>query len=81
VRDGKYDVAEGQFERRAATVEAGPDLRAQALMELGALQRNVLNPGRDSSRALQTYRRLVDEFPDSPLRSSAQLEIERLEAP
>jgi hypothetical protein len=81
VRDGKYDVAEGQFERLAATVEAGPDLRAQALMELGALQRNVLNPGRDSSRALQTYRRLVDEFPDSPLRSSAQLEIERLEAP
>lgn len=81
VRDGKYDVAAGQFERLANTVEAGSDLRAEALLDLGALYRNVLNPARNPKLASKYYQRLIDEFPDSPLRVSAEQEIDRLRAP
>ena len=80
-RDGKWDDAAQQFRRLADTVEAGPEMRTAALMDLGSLHRNVLNPTRDPELAAQSYERLIEEFPDSPLRADAEAELERLRAP
>jgi TPR repeat protein len=61
---GRFSVAEEKF----LSVYHGsdnPDRRARALIELGELYSNALNPKRDTATALNYYERVLDEFPDA----------------
>ncbi len=76
---GRFDEAAGIFERVAADRSAKSELREQALLQLGSVFTNVLNPTRDEKRARGYYQALLDDFPESKLRTEAQQRIDELQ--
>ena len=79
VIEGHFTNAAGEFEQAYTTPGADPEFRAEALFELGEAYTNILNPWRDSARALDYFRRLLEEFPDSEFVVDAEANIEVLE--
>jgi TPR repeat protein len=59
---GRFSVAEEKF-LSVYHESDNPDRRARALIELGELYSNALNPKRDSATALNYLERAVKEFP------------------
>jgi hypothetical protein len=60
---GRFSVAEEKFLSVYRNSDAKPDRRAKALIELGELYSNALNPNRDEATALTYFERVADEFP------------------
>ena len=62
---GRFSVAEEKFLSVYRDSDAKPDRRAKALIELGELYSNALNPNRDAATALNYFERVGDEFPQA----------------
>ncbi len=76
--DGKYEEAVTVLTRLYNNRSARAEFRASALLQLGSVFTNVLNPRRDEERAYDYFRKLVEEFPDSEHRAEAEIRMERL---
>jgi predicted negative regulator of RcsB-dependent stress response len=75
VQAGDYDAAVATYQAAAESAD-GPIPVEAVLLQLG---RTYLRAGR-SDDARQTFSRVVDEFPSSPLSSEAQHELSLLDA-
>jgi hypothetical protein len=62
---GRFDAAEKKFLAVYRNPSAGTDRRARALVELGELLSNILNPRRDRAAAIDYLERVRDEFPEA----------------
>jgi outer membrane protein assembly factor BamD (BamD/ComL family) len=81
VMDGRFDQAIAAFTRLYENVEAKPESRAEALLELGRVHSHILNPRRDEAKAVESFQKLADEFPESKLRDEALEKIEQIQPP
>lgn len=80
---GRFSVAEEKFLTVYHNSDAKPDRRAKALIELGELYSNALNPKRDPATALNYFERVSDEFPEAEqkTRDTAEKSAATLRAP
>jgi TPR repeat protein len=62
---GRFSDAEEKFLSVYHNSDAKADRRAKALIELGELYSNALNPKRDPATALTYFERVGDEFPEA----------------
>ena len=62
---GRFTVAQEKFLSVYRNSDAKPDRRAKALIELGELYSNALNPNRDHATALDYFERVAEEFPQA----------------
>ena len=69
---GNYDEAGREYENYLRLSPSGGQ-RDQALFRLGLTYTLRANPGPDWNRATSVFKQLVDEYPDSPLKPSANL--------
>ena len=75
---GKWPEAEAAFVEVYGNGAVRAETRAQALYELGQLYSNYLNPQRDNTKAIDWYRKLLDEFPNDRLAPDALSRIDEL---
>ena len=80
VSEGRFDAALAAFQAAYASGDAKPDHKASALLGMGQVYSNVLNPKRDVDKALLAYRRLIADYPDSKLKEEAERAVASLEA-
>ena len=75
MRDGEFTAASATLEPILESADASSEHKAAALLELGRINVDVLNPRRDPELARVYFQRLVDEYPSSELvpRASEQL--------
>lgn len=78
VRNGDYLGAAEAFRAVAESGTASSQLRAEALLRLGQVHADPMNPGKDPEKAVSVFQRLVEEFPDSELRNEAEQRLARL---
>lgn len=78
MRDGQFAAAAALLEPIVDSPEAEPEHKAEALLELGRINVDVLNPRRDPELARVYFQRLVDEHPSSELVPRAREHLERL---
>ena len=69
---GNYEEAGREYENYLRLSPSGGQ-RDQALFRLGLSYTLRANPGPDWNRATSVFKQLVDEYPDSPLKPSANL--------
>jgi hypothetical protein len=50
-----------------------PDLRDQALFQIGLIYAHPVNPDRNYLKSLESFQRIVQQFPESPLRQDAKI--------
>jgi|SRR5690606_37678153 len=78
MRDGEFAAAAATLEPIPDSADASPEHKAAALLELGRINVDVLNPRRDPELARTYFQRLVDEHPSSELVPRAREQLERL---
>lgn len=78
MRDGEFAAASATLELIPDAADADPEQKAAALLELGRINVDVLNPRRDPELARQYFQRLVDEHPSSELVPRAREQLGRL---
>jgi tetratricopeptide (TPR) repeat protein len=78
VIEGRFDEAVAVLTRVYENQKADAKYRAQALFELGQTHSHLLNPRRDEDKALLYFEKLVEEYPESELRTEAEKKIERM---
>ena len=82
---GKQYVKEGLYEKAVQTFllvyqdqSANKTYREQALLELGKIYSDILNPQKDYEKALVYFEKLISEFPESNLLEEAQKKRENV---
>ena len=73
-----YKSAEKELEEVHADTTIARKYREEALFQLGELNANFLNPHKDNEKALQYYRKLLTEFPETKFKENAQNKINTL---
>ena len=79
VLEGRFTSAIASFRQAATDPDAESAIRAEALFELGEAHANLLNPARDAAKAAESFRKLIEEYPDSEFAEEAARYLERLE--
>jgi tetratricopeptide (TPR) repeat protein len=86
LEQGRQAVSEGRFADGIAIFQsvydmqdAKPEHREDALLALAQAHANVLNRNRDPQKALELYRKLLDEFPDTKKRYEIEQAMAALE--
>jgi len=80
-RDGLWTDAATLLHRVYGAPDATDEQKATALLELARLNLNVLNPGRSEAKAREYFEQVIDEFPDSEQRKTAEERIDLLGRP
>jgi Tetratricopeptide repeat len=70
---GSYDEAVRGYEDYLRTTSPGSGQRDDALFHLGLIYATRPAPATDWTRAISTFKQLIDEYPNSPLKSQANL--------
>jgi tetratricopeptide (TPR) repeat protein len=70
-----FDEAADLFRQVYELPSADQEHRAAALLELGLVHSDLLNPKKDHELALEYLRKLVDTYPDSEYREEAEQKI------
>ncbi len=65
--EGAYSEATKNFETVYANTQASIEQRAEALFELGAIFSDLHNPDKSYQQAIGYFKKLISEFPQSPL--------------
>jgi tetratricopeptide (TPR) repeat protein len=83
---GKELLGQGDFDGAIALLavaaddqEAAPEIRAEALFELGRAHADLLNPQKDPEKAMAAWERLQEEYPDSPFAAKAGERMKELQ--
>ncbi|HWO42769.1 MAG TPA: hypothetical protein VNO43_13295 [Candidatus Eisenbacteria bacterium] len=74
--EGNFEAAYLENQKILSERKGAPDL---ALFNMGMLSATSLNPRRNHARALASFRKLVDEHPESPYAEQAKAWIQVLE--
>ncbi len=77
-RDARFGEAKTLFQRVYDSSSAKPDQKASALLGLGRVHANVLNPNRSDEKARAYFERVVREFPDTEQRQEAEDRLDDL---
>jgi outer membrane protein assembly factor BamD (BamD/ComL family) len=80
VRDQEYTRATWELERLSDDLSVDREIREEALYLLAEVQSTLLNPDRDYKKAIATYERFLQEYPQSDLAFRAEQSIARLQA-